>query len=50
MTTGEKLVEMSTLTTGTAMDHFLNIEFGGSGTDEEVIVIHDSEIHDMEIT
>lgn len=24
-TTGERLVELSTLTTGTAMDHFLNI-------------------------
>lgn len=29
MTTGERLVEISTLTTGTAMDHFLNIAAGG---------------------
>lgn len=26
MTTGERLVALSTLSTGTAMDHFLNIE------------------------
>jgi hypothetical protein len=31
MTTGERLVDISTLTTGTAMDHFLNIDTG-SGT------------------
>ena len=48
MTTGEKLVEMSTLETGTAMEHFLNISHGG-GTGEDVIVIYDSEIHDMEV-
>jgi hypothetical protein len=30
-TTGERLVEMSILTTGTALDHFLNISFGGGG-------------------
>lgn len=29
-TTGELLVEMSTLTSATALDHFLNIEFGGT--------------------
>jgi len=28
MTTGERLVEISTLSTGTAMDHFLNISTG----------------------
>lgn len=28
-TTGERLVAISTLTTGTAMDHFLNIDTGG---------------------
>jgi hypothetical protein len=28
-TTGELLVEMSTLTTGTALEHFTNISFGG---------------------
>ena len=28
MTTGEHLVDISTLTTGTAMDHFLNISTG----------------------
>lgn len=31
MTTGELLVQMSTLTTGTALDHFTNISFGGGG-------------------
>lgn len=31
MTTGERLVEISTLTTGTAEEHLLNVEFGGSG-------------------
>lgn len=31
MTTGEKLVEMSTLETGTAMEHFMNIDFGSGG-------------------
>ncbi|WP_456403232.1 hypothetical protein [Hydrogenimonas sp.] len=30
MTTGEKLLDMSTLSTGTALDHFLNIKTGGS--------------------
>ena len=30
-TTGELLVQMSTLSTGTALDHFLNIQFGGTG-------------------
>jgi len=30
-TTGELLVEMSTLTSGTAMDHFTNISWGGGG-------------------
>ena len=30
-TTGELLVEMSTLTSGTAMDHFTNINWGGGG-------------------
>jgi hypothetical protein len=28
-TTGERLVAISTLTTGTAMEHFLNISTGG---------------------
>ena len=46
-TTGELLVEMSTLTTGTAMEHFQNISHGGGeGT---IIEIYDSEIHDAEI-
>ena len=35
MTTGEKLVEMSTLETGTALEHFMNISFGGGGGDTE---------------
>ena len=30
-TTGELLVEMSTLTSGTAIDHFTNISWGGGG-------------------
>jgi hypothetical protein len=30
-TTGELLVEMSTLSTGTALEHFTNISFGGEG-------------------
>jgi len=29
MTTGERLVDISTLLTGTAMEHFLNISVGG---------------------
>lgn len=33
MTTGERLVNISTLTTGTALDHFLNISTG-TGTGE----------------
>jgi hypothetical protein len=32
MTTGERLVDISTLSTGTALDHFLNISGGGSET------------------
>jgi hypothetical protein len=32
MTTGEKLVELSSLTTGTALDHLLSIEQTGGGT------------------
>lgn len=32
MTTGELLVEYSTLVTGTALNHFLNIETGGIGS------------------
>jgi len=31
MTTGERLVEISTLSTGTAMEHFLNISTGSGG-------------------
>lgn len=31
MTTGEQLVIYSTLTTGTALEHFLNIQYGGGG-------------------
>jgi hypothetical protein len=31
-TTGERLVSISTLLTGTAMDHFLNISTGAGGT------------------
>lgn len=31
MTTGELLVQMSTLSTGTALEHFTNISFGGGG-------------------
>jgi hypothetical protein len=30
-TTGELLVQMSTLSTGTALEHFTNISFGGNG-------------------
>jgi len=30
-TTGELLVQMSTLTTGTALEHFTNISYGGGG-------------------
>lgn len=30
MTTGERLVSISTLTTGTALEHFLNIATGGN--------------------
>jgi len=31
MTTGELLVQMSTLSTGTALEHFTNIDYGGGG-------------------
>ena len=31
MTTGERLVSISTLSTGTALDHFLNISTGSGG-------------------
>ena len=31
-TTGERLVDISTLSTGTALEHFLNIETGGGET------------------
>ena len=31
-TTGERLVAISTLSTGTAMEHFLNIDTGGGET------------------
>jgi hypothetical protein len=33
MTTGQRLVDISTLTTGTALDHFLNISTGGGQTE-----------------
>ena len=37
-TTGELLVQMSTLTTGTALEHFTNINYGGSiGPDDATI-------------
>lgn len=44
MTTGERLVDISTLTTGTAMEHFLNISetsyvdrnIAGSVTEEDL--------------
>lgn len=41
MTTGERLLEISTLRTGSALDHFLNIETGGSGEDK-VIRVYDT--------
>lgn len=31
MTTGERLVNISTLTSGSALNHFLNISTGGGG-------------------
>lgn len=40
-TTGELLVEMSTLSTGTAMDHFTHISFGGGGGLNPVITYVD---------
>lgn len=33
MTTGERLVQISTLATGIALDHFLNISTGGGGVE-----------------
>ena len=30
-TTGDRLVEISTLSTGTALQHLLNVDFGGTG-------------------
>jgi len=30
-TTGERLVEISTLSTGTALQHLLNVDYGGTG-------------------
>jgi len=40
-TTGELLVEMSTLTSGTAMDHFTHISWGGGGGLSPVITYLD---------
>lgn len=37
MTTGERLVDISTLSTGTALEHFLNISTG-TGTGETIYV------------
>ena len=37
-TTGERLVELSTLTTGTALEHFLNIAVAGPVYDEAIDV------------
>ena len=37
-TTGEKLVELSSLSTGTALEHLLAITTGGGGTGETIIV------------
>lgn len=39
MTTGERLVSISTLETGTAMEHFLNIQTGGGSVGTIVDVI-----------
>ena len=33
MTTGERLVDISTLSTGTALEHFTNISTGGGSTE-----------------
>ena len=38
-TTGELLVEMSTLSTGTALEHFTNISFGGTANAPSISVI-----------
>ena len=37
-TTGERLVAISTLSTGTALEHFLNISTGGAGAAYPVAV------------
>ena len=37
-TTGERLVSISTLTSDTALNHFLNIETGGGGPIESGII------------
>jgi DNA repair ATPase RecN len=38
VTTGEKLVELSDLSTGTALEHLLAITTGGAGTGDTVII------------
>ena len=47
MTTGEHLVDISTLTTGTAMDHFLNISTG-SGFNIYVSEILEGKVLELE--
>lgn len=43
MTTGERLVEISTLLTGTALEHFLNIQTGGGFITTAIDVILQAE-------
>lgn len=40
-TTGDRLVEISTLSTGTALQHLLNVDYGGTG--ETIYVQRDIE-------
>jgi len=52
MTTGERLVEISTLTTGTALEHFLNISTGsiiyGQEFDVEVLELEAIMVDELE--
>ena len=48
MTTGEHLVDISTLTTGTAMEHFLNISTGGDGFNIYVSEILEGKVLELE--
>jgi hypothetical protein len=49
-TTGERLVDISTLATGTALQHFLNISTGGGGETIYVERLISGDVSSNEVT